>query len=255
VVDLHCHVLPGIDDGPATLEESIAMCRAAQRGGTRTVVATPHVNWDYPHVTAALIHDKVAVVNDALRVAGIDLTVRTGAEVALSRAGELSDDELTLLALGGGPYLMLELPWTSAASGAINALRAFARRGHGIVLAHPERSPALQRDAGLVRDLVESGVLCCLDAGSLTERADRPARLAAWRMLADGLAHVIASDAHDAVSRPPELAARLDRAGLSAMQIEYFTRDAPGAIISGGQVALPPAVEDRRQRRLWRWRS
>ncbi len=231
------------------------MCRAARSDGTRTVVATPHVNWDYPDVTAVVIQDKVAALNDALRAAAIDLTVRTGAEVALSRAGELSDLELTVLALGGGPYVMLEFPWTSAASGAINALRAFARRGHGIVLAHPERTPALRRDLGLVRDLVQSGVLCCLDVGSLAERADRDVRSAAWQMLADGLVHAIASDAHDTARRPPGLAAALASSGLSAMEVQYFARDAPDAIINGGGVASPPQVRDRRRRGLGRWRS
>jgi protein-tyrosine phosphatase len=254
VVDLHCHVLPGIDDGPSTLAESVAMCQAAHRGGTRTLVATSHVNWDYPEVTAAVIHDKVAAVNDALRVASIDVTVRSGAEVALSRAGELSDLELEGLALGGGPYVMVEFPWTSAATGAVNALRAFARRGFGIVLAHPERAPALQRDAGLVRELVESGILCCLDAGSLTGRADRHARSASWQLLAEGLAHVIASDAHDARRRPPGLAATLEEAGLNAAQIDYFARRAPEAIINGAAPAPPPEVAGPPRRfRPWRW--
>jgi protein-tyrosine phosphatase len=231
------------------------MCRAARNDGTRIVVATPHVNWDYPDVTAAVIQDKVAAVNHALRTAGIDVTVRTGAEVALSRAGELSDLELTVLALGGGPYVMLEFPWTSALSGAVNALRAFARRGHGIVLAHPERTPALRRDQTLVRDLVQSGVLCCLDVGSLTERANRGVRAAAWQMLADGLVHAIASDAHDTARRPPELAGALASAGLSALEVQYFTRDSPEAIINGGIVASPPRVRDRRRRGLGRRRS
>jgi len=231
------------------------MCRAAWRDGTRTIVATPHVNWDYPDVTAVVIQDKVAAVNDALGAARIDMTVRTGAEVALSRAGELSDLELTVLSLGGGPYVMLEFPWTSAASGAVNALRAFARRGHGIVLAHPERSPALRRDLGLIRDLVQSGVLCCLDVGSLAERGDRHVRSAAWQILGEGLVHAIASDAHDAVRRPPELAAALASAGLSAVEVEYFIRDAPEAIINGERVASPPKVRDRRRRGFRRRRS
>jgi len=230
------------------------MCRAARRDGTRTVVATPHVNWDYPDVTAVVIQDQVAAVNGALRAAAIDVTVRMGAEVALSRAGELSDLELSVLALGGGPYVMLEFPWTSAASGAINALRAFARRGHGIVLAHPERSPALQRDLGLVRDLVESGVLCCLDVASLAERADRQVRSAAWQMLGERLAHAIASDAHDAVRRPPELAAALERAGLTVTEVEYFTSEGPEAIINGERVTSPPKVREPRRRGFRRWK-
>lgn len=250
MVDLHSHILPGLDDGPDTLEEAISVCRAAFEDGTRTLVATPHVNGHYPGVTAAAVVDGAAAVNRALRSAGLGLSVRTGAEVALSRAGELSDLELDLLALGGGRYVLLELPWTSAASGAIAALRAFAGRGYGIVLAHPERSPMLQRD-GLVAELVASGMLCCLDVASLSERADRRARTLAWKLLGDGLVHAIASDCHDALRRPPVLASALERAGLSGAQIDYFTREGPEAILAGEPVAPPPPVEDRHRGRWW----
>jgi protein-tyrosine phosphatase len=254
VVDLHCHVLPGLDDGPDTLEGSIALCRAAQREGIRTIVATPHVNWEYPQVTAALIHDRVAELNDALRAAAIELTVRTGAEVALSRAGELSDHDLRLLCLGGGPYLLVELPWTSAASGPLSALRGVARRGVRIVVAHPERTPILQRDGGLARELVKAGVLYCLNARSLSRRADRPVQSAAWKLLGSGLAQVIASDCHDAVRRPPQLGSALAEAGLSADEIDHFTRAAPEAILTGEPLGPAPAVR-RRAGGWWRGRN
>ncbi len=218
------------------------------------MVATPHVNWDYPEVTAAVIHDKVAEVNGALRAEGIELTVRTGAEVALSRAGELSDLDLRLLCLGGGPYLLLELPWSTASSGALAALRALARRDIGIVVAHPERSPIVQHDADLARELVESGVLYCLDAGSLTRRANRHTRSTAWKLLGAGLVHVFASDCHDAVRRPPELGSTLAQAGLSVAEIDHFACAAPKAILNGEAPAPAPAVR-RRPRSFWRGRN
>ena len=254
VIDLHCHILPGIDDGPRSLEEAIALCRVAERDGTRTLVATPHVNGDYPGVTAAVIAEQAAAVNRALPGAGVDVGVRTGAEVALSRVGELSDSKLDLLTLGGGPYLLVELPWTSAASGALSALSALASRGYGIVLAHPERSPMLQRDDALVAELVQSGALCCLDVGSLTDRSDRTIRSLAWKLLADGLVHAIASDCHDAERRPPRLGSVLDQAGLSAEEIDYFTRRGPESILAGAEVPPAPRVESRR-RRSWFGRS
>jgi protein-tyrosine phosphatase len=254
VIDLHCHILPGVDDGPRSLDDAIALCRMAERDGTRTLVATPHVNTDYPRVTAAVIVEQAAALNRALRGAGVEVDVQTGAEVALSRAGELSGPELGLLALGGGPYLLVELPWTSAASGALSALSALAARGHGIVLAHPERSSMLQRDDALVARLVQSGALCCLDVGSLTQRSDRPTRTLAWKLLADGLVHAIASDCHDAERRPPRLRSVLEQAGLSEDQIDYFTRRGPEAILAGEEAPPPPRVESRR-RRSWFGRS
>ena len=254
MVDLHSHILPGLDDGPRTLEQAIAVCRAAFDDGTRTLVATPHVNGQYPGVTAAAIVEATEAVNRALRSAGLDLRVRTGAEVALSRVGELSDLELDRLALGGGRYVLLELPWTSAASGALAALGAFAGRGYGIVIAHPERSPMLQRDDTLAGELVRSGMLCCLDASSLGEDADRHTRTMAWKLLSAGLVHAIASDCHDAVRRPPHLGSALDRAGLSQAQVDYFTRRGPEAILEGEAVAPPPPVEGRHRVHWWKRR-
>lgn len=248
MIDLHCHVLPGLDDGPSTLEESLDLCRAARDEGTRTLVATPHVNAVYPRVTPAVIQERVDLVNRAARSEGIGLTVVTGAEVALSRVGEMSDAELDLLALGGGRYLLLELPSTSAVSGAAAALGAVASRGYGVVVAHPERSAIAQRDAAVVHRLVQSGVLCCLDAASLTDQADRQTRRTAWELLRRGLVHAIASDSHGAVRRPPELASILNRAGLSVAQIDYFVRAAPEAILNDQAVPPPPEVEDRRSR-------
>lgn len=221
------------------------MCRAALRDGTRTLVATPHVNGDYPDVTAAAVVDGAAAVNRALRSARVDVSVQTGAEVALSRVGELSDLELELLSLGNGRYVLLEFPWMSAVSGAMAALRAFAARGYGIVLAHPERTPFLQRDGSLVVDLVRAGVLCCLDVASLSDGAARQTSAMAWKLLSDGLVHAIASDCHDAVRRPPALVSVLEQAGLSASQIDYFTREGPEAILAGEAVAPPPPVQER----------
>ncbi len=231
------------------------MCRAAHANGTRTIVATPHVNWTYPDVSAAVIERQVLALTQALGAAAIDLSIEPGAEVALSRASELSDDELRRLCLAGGGYVLLELPWTSIGAGVVQALWAFAQRRVGIVLAHPERSPALQSNPGLVRELVDGGLLCCLSAGSLRERAGGRTRSAARGLLAEGLVHVIASDSHDTDRRPPELRSVLDRAGLTDRQIDYFTQVAPAAVINGAPLPPPPQVEDRRRRWSRRARS
>src|SRR5436189_171569 len=95
------------------------LCRAAVAAGTRTIVATPHVSWEWPGVTVQVIAEGTARVNDALLAEGIDLEVRTGAEIAMTRAADLSDEELVALRLGGGAggtYLLIECPYTAARS-------------------------------------------------------------------------------------------------------------------------------------------
>jgi len=147
VIDLHCHVIPGVDDGPATIDESLALCRAALVAGTTKIIATPHVNWTYPGVDAATVHEGVAAVNAALEQESIGVEVDAGAEIALSRIGDLSEVEIASLRLGEGPYLLVECPHQGGAPTAIQQmLHGFAASGHSIVLAHPERCPVFQSD-------------------------------------------------------------------------------------------------------------
>jgi protein-tyrosine phosphatase len=239
VIDLHCHVLPGIDDGPQTFDDSLALCRAAAAAGTRTVVATPHVSWDYPNVTSQVVADGVARVNEALEAEGLDLEVRPGAEVAMTRAGDLDDAELVALRLGGGPYLLVECPYSPAAAGFDAILHEVAARGHRILLAHPERCPAFQRDPERLRSFVDAGMLTSITAGALVGRFGRGVKTFARDLLEQGLVHDIASDGHSAgPQRPPSIAPELEEAGLGD-RADWHARAVPLAILDG--TPLPPA--------------
>jgi protein-tyrosine phosphatase len=250
LIDLHFHALPHIDDGPPSLEDALELLAAAAAEGTAVVVATPHINFAYPDVDADTVQTGVQELRAALQRAGIAIELRAGAEVALVRAIELSDDELRRLTLGDGPTMLLELPWRAAGAGMAAAVARVADRGFGVLLAHPERTPLLRDDEALVRALVDGGARCCLNAASLTDRAGRETRHAARRLLAAGLVHVIASDAHDTAGRRPELSSSLQAAGLSPGQIAYFTEDAPQAILDGLDPGPPPSVGGRRRLRL-----
>jgi protein-tyrosine phosphatase len=239
MIDLHCHVLPGIDDGPATMDGALALGRAQEALGVTAIVATPHVGWEWPDNDAARIAEVVATVNDAFAAEGIGVRVLAGAEVALTRAVELSDDELAGLRLGGGPWLLLEPPFSPAASaGAHAAIVSLLHRGHRLVIAHPERSPLFLGDRTLLERLVASGATVSITAGALTGRFGRDAKRFALGLLADGLVHDVASDAHGASARrPPGMREHLEAAGYAGLA-DHLCRDVPQAIVDG--VALPP---------------
>jgi protein-tyrosine phosphatase len=201
-------------------------------------VATPHVSREYPGNTAERIAEGVAQVNEALQREGVPLEVLTGAEVAGTRVGELSDDELTALRLGGGPYLLLESPLSPTATGFEAVAAALAVRGHRILLAHPERCPAFQRDPGAYARLVDQGMLGQVTAGALVGRFGRHVQAFGHRLLREGLAHDVASDAHSVDKRPPSIRAELEEAGYGA-QADWLGRDVPRAVLSGEP--LPPA--------------
>jgi protein-tyrosine phosphatase len=253
VIDLHCHVLPGVDDGPATLEDSLALCRAAAAAGTRTIVATPHVSWDWPQVSSQVVADGVARVNEAIAAEGLDLEVRPGAEVAMTRAGDLPDEELVALRLGGGPYLLVECPYSPAAAGFDAILHGLAGRGHRILLAHPERCPAFQRDRARLRAFVDADMLTSITAGALVGRFGRGVKAFARELLDEGLVHDIASDGHGAgPQRPPSIGPELEEAGLGD-RADWHARAVPLAILDGTPLpAAPPPPARPRGLRIFR---
>jgi protein-tyrosine phosphatase len=258
VIDLHTHVLPGIDDGPATVEGSIELARAAVEGGVRTIVATPHVTWDLPANDGPRIAAAVEALEAELERAGVEVRLRTGGELAISRAHEMGDDELRALRLGGGDWLLAECPLSSTATGFDNALHSIAARGHRIVLAHPERSPVMQRDPELLRRLVDGGMVTSITAGALLGRFGSTVKRFALWMLEEDLVHNVASDAHDARRRPPGLTEALAAAegelpGVAA-RAEWMTLSVPGAILDGGPIpkAPAPAPAPSRRRGLFR---
>jgi protein-tyrosine phosphatase len=254
VIDLHTHVLPGIDDGPETIEGSLALVRAAAASGTRVMVATPHVNWHH-HNDADTIERLTGELNERLSAEGIAVEIRTGAEIAMTRAEEIGPEEIGRLRLGGGPWVLLEPPFTPIVTGLDGVVATLQRAGHRVVLAHPERCPALHREPQMVESLVRSGVLTSVTAGSLVGRFGGEVRRFARRLVDQGLVHNVASDAHDAVKRPPGMAAELAESGYGALA-DWLTRAVPAAILSGDEIPVrpdAPAARDMRPRRV-RWR-
>jgi protein-tyrosine phosphatase len=239
VIDLHCHVLPGIDDGPRTIEESVALARAAERAGIETIVATPHVSSRYRN-RADGIARLVAELNERLRQEGVAVEIRPGAEIALTAISELEAGELSRLALGGGEWLLVEPPFTPVAPGLEGAIVDLRHAGRRLVLAHPERCPAFQREPRMLRSLASAGVLMSITAGSLSGRFGNDVKRFAHELVREGLVHNVASDAHDLKGRPPGIADDLSRAKLSNMTA-WLAEEVPRAILSGGEI--PPAPE------------
>ena len=240
MIDLHCHMLPAVDDGPSDLEAALALARAQQHAGVRTAVATPHVTAEHAHNLSAEIADRVEGLRCAIATEGdIELELLAGGEVDLWRAAELSDDELDALKLGGGPWLLAESPLRPGASfdGLVHDLQS---RGHRLLLAHPERCPAFQSDPSKLANLVYGGVLTSITAGAFVGRFGDTVRRFTQRLVADGLVHSVASDAHGADRRRPGLRAELEVSGLGSM-VAWWTEEVPAAILAGDRI--PPAPD------------
>lgn len=258
-IDLHAHLLPGVDDGPESVEAALELAYAAATSGTAHIVATPHVNADR-FIAPDAIAPAVADLSDRIAEAGIDLRVHAGAEVALPRLQDLDDEALALLRLGDGPYLLLESPFAVHAGDFEAAVGDAQARGHRVLLAHPERCPTFQREPGRLAALVDRGVLVQVTAGVLRGAFGSRTREFAHRLLGDGLVHVLASDAHDTVRRPPGLGdalAHAERAvpGISGREA-WLTEEVPAAILAGDPVPEAPPLAPARSagRRSGGWR-
>jgi protein-tyrosine phosphatase len=256
VIDLHCHVLPGIDDGPAAIDGSIALARAASAIGIETLVATPHVSARYQN-DAATIARLAEQLNARLAAESIALDVRPGAELAATHVGELESAQLDLLGLGGSSWLLLEPPFAAVVTGLEAIAAGLQERGHRLLLAHPERCEAFQRDPRTLHALIRSGVRTSITASSLAGRFGTTPRRFALSMLKEGLVHNVTSDAHDDTRRPPGMAAELQQAGFGALA-EWLTHEVPAAILADQELPPPPARSGGRfagrANRLWRKR-
>jgi protein-tyrosine phosphatase len=241
MIDLHCHVLPGIDDGPATIEQSLALARAAAAAGTRTIVATPHVSWRY-HNEPQAIARLVGELSARLRGERIEIEVRPGAELAMSRIADTERAQLDRLTLGGGRWLLVEPPFIPTAYGLDEMVFDLQRQGYRVILAHPERCAAFHRDPRMLAAIVAAGALTSLTAGSLVGRFGSPACRFALELVEEGMAHNVSSDAHDDVRRPPSVIDELERAGVGLLA-EWLTRSVPAAILDGDKIPPRPAVE------------
>jgi protein-tyrosine phosphatase len=259
VIDLHCHLLPGVDDGPPDLDAALALARAAAAAGTRTIVATPHIDhrWGVdPHGVPAAV-DRMRA---ALHEHHIELDVRPGGEVDLTRMTDLSPAALDAVRLGGGDYVLLESPHRdSRGAGFHTAVAQLRHRGERILLAHPERSPGFQKRPDTLRHLVDLGVLCSITSSALLGRFGSTVRSFALTLLRDGLVHNVASDAHETRRRGPELLAGLHAAERELPgvlgQADWLTRAVPEAILDGGRLPERPPLPVRRRGRgsLRRW--
>jgi protein-tyrosine phosphatase len=244
VIDLHTHILPAVDDGPRTLEGSLDLARAAVAAGTRTALATPHVN-DDRSIDAERVAAGLHELRPALAAAEIPLEVLPGGEIAIWRLADLDDAALRSLALGGGPYLLIESPFSPVVGDFEPLVLDLMMRGHRVLLAHPERCPAFQRDPARLERLVDAGVLVQVTAGSMTGGFGSTVRRFTTDLLRQGLAHVVASDAHDAVRRPPGQTAGFSALGVEA-QRQWMTEDVPRAILDGAPLPERPPLPRRR---------
>jgi protein-tyrosine phosphatase len=256
VIDTHNHLLAGVDDGARDTSEMLEMCRVASADGIERVVATPH-SLDGRYINEpASIRGLVLDLNERLDAAGLGLQVDPGMEVRVSPELFDSLDNSMILPLNEGRYVLLELHPLHFPAGFENLVRRFLDRGLRIILAHPEKNFAIQRNPELLFKLIGLfkpwELLIQVTAASILRRngflVSRLTRL----LVKSNLAHLIATDAHDPTSRAPTLSKAVEVVARLAGEEKaaQMTRDIPQAVLDGKK--FPEVWEPVNPHRWWR---
>jgi protein-tyrosine phosphatase len=232
MLDLHSHILPGLDDGARTVEEARALARESAAEGVTAIAATPHVREDYP-TTPRDMEGAVAALREDFGGQGIPVEVLHGGEIAISVLWELPAEALTRFTLAQtGRYLLLEFPYFGWPASLELALSTVRGRDMQPVLAHPERNAEVQDRPDRLGAAVEAGALVQVTAASLTGDLGAASRRAAERLLELELVHLLASDAHGPHIRSAGLAEAARAVGDDA-HARYLTEAVPRAIAAG----------------------
>jgi protein-tyrosine phosphatase len=235
LIDLHSHVLPGLDDGAATLAEALEICAAVAAEGVEVLVATPHVRAvDYP-TTPEQMEEALA----RLRAADPPVQVVAGGELDLEEL-DRPKDELSRFGLGGSKALLVETPYFGWPLDLADRMFRVQVQGFRPVLAHPERNPDVQERPELLEPIVAGGTLVQVTAASVEGRLGNAPRKSARRLLELGFVHVIASDAHTPDVRAAGLAGAVKALGDDALA-RWLTADVPAALLDGAEIPERPA--------------
>ena len=243
VSDLHVHLLPGLDDGPGDESEAVALAADLAADGVRRVATTPHLRADYPDIRPGELAGRVSALQERIQREQIDLELVSGGEVDIQWAVTASDEDLRLVSYGQrGLDLLVETPYGALPAIFEELVRRITERGYRVLLAHPERNHTFQNDPERLARLVEQGILVQVTASALASnhRRSRSRRLAR-DLLRDGLAHIIASDAHGAIERAPLSAGVSAAADLAPARARWMVSEAPHAILFGEPLPDPPA--------------
>lgn len=252
MIDLHGHYLPGVDDGAPDMEASLAMLRLAQADGIEAVVVTPHACSSLCSVRGYdELHARWERFRQDVGRSGLELKTYGGAEVFLtSELLSILGEHRDLLVINSGSYVLIEFPADYVYAHSKKFVFKLLSAGYIPIVSHPERNREIQRSPAILRELVEAGVLCQLNAGSLRGDFGSSARESAFSLVRANLVHVIASDAHDLESRRPGLShvPELLR-GVDPAKVRMYIHDIPQAIVADQAVPDIGEPEDDRPRR------
>ena len=204
IVDIHCHILPGLDDGPSSWEESVGMVRVACSNNIKKIVATPHwiqgTSWQPKPDT---VFEYVMKINELLETEEIDVEILPGMEIGINENLFKLLEQGEIITLANTNNILIEIPFMSLPLGLEEIIFELVSNGYKPILAHPERNKDLQSEPRRILDLIDRGAFVQITAGSLCGYWGDYARDCSIEFVKSDAVFVVASDGHSVDSRPP----------------------------------------------------
>lgn len=205
MIDIHCHILPGIDDGVKDIDTAICMARFAYENGTSTIIATSHFWYGYYESNFQYVSDKVKKLSNILKANGINIELKPGQEIFLD--GHILEfyKSSTIRGLNGSRYLLLELPMDKLPHNALDSIYELRLMGAEVIIAHPEIYMYIIDKPSIINDFIREGCLFQINAGSIMGKRGHAIKKTSEILIKHNICQFIATDAHGIGKRRPEL--------------------------------------------------
>ncbi len=202
MLDMHAHVLPGVDDGPESLDESIKLIETAIEEGITDIIATPHAYSPTYDVSKEQVLEKLSILNNEVRKRGLLINLHAGQEIRIQDFVPEKIESGEALTLAGSKYVLLELPSSGIPAFTVQIIQAILSNGIVPIIAHPERNRAIAENPSRLLRLVNHGALAQVTAGSLAGHFGRGVQKLSLQLVQANLIHAYGSDVHNSKTRP-----------------------------------------------------
>lgn len=203
MIDIHCHILPDVDDGSKDLEESIEMAKIAHSEGIRKIVSTTHYHPSFEYDMGEVVLEKLNSFNKILKEKNIDLEVVIGNELYYTSDIIADLEKLDFYTMGNSRYLLIEFPPLNVPNNLIDIVYEIKLKGYTPILAHVERYPRVEENPNLIYDCIKEGALIQINASSIIGKNGKETKNICSILLDHNMVHVVGSDAHSATRRRP----------------------------------------------------
>lgn len=202
MIDIHNHIIWGVDDGAASLDDSLQMAQQAVKIGIHKIIATPHYHESKFETNVKEVLDKTQQLNNTLKSQNIPLDIIAGQEIRINENLLIDLKSNKIMPINGNSrYILLEFPFHELPYYIINLIVELVDNNYVPIIAHPERNLVIQENYNLLNQLVDKGCILQMNAGSLLNKHSKKAKLTAKYMVKQKKFHILGSDAHDVLNR------------------------------------------------------